>query len=111
MKIPSGLFLEVMQEALTGPPVRLELGAQAVQLRQRFYRVRQSCWDKGDPRFAILKFQISGNELVISRHRDPDAIRHRLRLRALREMFAIAREYRVTLERPDKADDREGPGQ
>ncbi len=101
MKIPSGLFHEVMEEALlTGPPVRLELGAQAVQLRQRFYRIRQTCWERGDPRFAFLKFQISGTELVISRHRDPDAIRHRLRLRALREMFAFAREYRAGLEQP-----------
>ncbi len=101
MTIPSKLlFREVMQEALTGPPVRLELGSQAVKLRQRFYRVRQSCWEEGDPRFAFLKFQISGNELVISRHSDPQAIRHRIRLRALREMFAFAREYRAGLEQP-----------
>ena len=106
MKIPSGLFLEVMEEALCGPPVRLELGAQAVQLRQRFYRVRQSCWERGDPRFAFLKFQISGTELVISRHPDPQAIRHRIRLRALREMFAIAREYRAGLVRPTGEDAR-----
>ncbi len=100
MKIPSGLFREVMEEALSGPPVRLELGAQAVQLRQRFYRVRQSCWEQGDPRFAFLKFQISGTELIISRHADPQSIRHRIRLRALREMVAFAREYRASLEQP-----------
>ncbi len=112
MTIPSKLlFLEVMEEALTGPPVRLELGAQAVQLRQRFYRIRQSCWEEGDARFAFLKFKFSGTELVISRHPDPDAIRHRIRLRVLREMFAYAREYRVKLEQADKAADREGPGE
>ena len=106
MKIPSGLFLEVMEEALTGPPVRLELGAQAATLRQRFYRVRQTCWEQGDARFAFLKFQISGNELVISRHSDPDAIRHRIRLRALREMVTFAREYRAGLDRPTGEDAR-----
>jgi hypothetical protein len=100
MKIPSGLFLEVMEEALSGPPIRLEVGAQAVQLRQRFYRVRANCWEEGDSRFAFLKFQISGTELIISRHPDPQAIRHRIRLRALREMVAFAREYRAGLEQP-----------
>ena len=108
MKIPSELFLEVMLEALSGPPVRLELGAQAVQLRQRFYRIRQSCWEDGDPRFAYLKFRISGTELVISRHPDPQSIRHRIRLRALREMFAFAREYRAGLAQPTGDDTRTG---
>jgi hypothetical protein len=51
-----------------------------------------------------LKFQISGNELVISRHSDPDAIRHRIRLRVFREMFAFAREYRAGLVRPTGED-------
>ncbi len=112
MTIPSKLlFLEVMQEALTGPPVRLEVGAQAVKLRQRFYRIRHNCWEEGDVRFAFLKFRISGTELGISRHSDPQAIRHRIRLRALREMFAYAREYRVKLVQADKAADREGPGE
>ncbi len=108
MKIPSGLFLEVLEEALSGPPVRLELGAQAVQLRQRFYRVRANFWEAGDARFAFLKFQISGTELVISRHRDPQAIQHRIRLRALREMFAFAREYRARLDQPIGEDARTG---
>ena len=106
MTIPAELFIQVMEEALSGPPVRLELGAQAAKHRQRFYRVRQSCWEQGDPRFAFLKFQISGTELIISRHADPDGIRHRIRLRALREMFAYAREYRAKLERPAGEDAR-----
>jgi len=104
MKIPSGLFLEVMEEALSGPPVRLELGAQAVQLRQRFYRVRQSCWEEGDPRFAFLKFQISGTELVISRHADPASVECRLRFRILREAFAFARKQGASLDRPHDED-------
>ena len=106
MKIPSGLFLEVMEEALSGPPVRLELGSQAATLRQRFYRVRARCWEQGDARFAFLKFRISGTELVISRHPDPQAIRQRIRLRALREMVAFAREYRAGLVRPTGEDAR-----
>ncbi len=106
MTVPAELCIEVMLEALGGPPVRLELGAQAVKQRQRFYRIRQSCWDEGDPRFEYLKFRISGTELVISRHPDPSAIRHRIRLRALREMFAIAREYRADLVRPTGEDAR-----
>jgi hypothetical protein len=89
--IPAELFIEVMEEALTGPPVRLELGAQAATLRQRFYRIRQSCWERGDTRFAFLKFRVSGTELVISKHRDPALIERRLRLRILRESVAFAR--------------------
>ncbi len=106
MTVPAELCIEVMLEALGGPPVRLELGAQAVKQRQRFYRVRARCWEEGDSRFAFLKFQISGNELVISRHSDPQAIRHRIRLRALREMVAFAREYRAGLVRPTGEDAR-----
>jgi hypothetical protein len=100
VKIPSKLFLEVMEEALNGPPVRLELGSQAATLRQRFYRVRQSCWERGDTRFAFLKFRISGTELVISKHRDPALIERRLRLRILREAVAFARKQGVGLDRP-----------
>jgi hypothetical protein len=108
MKIPSGLFLEVMEEALSGPPVRLELGSQAATLRQRFYRIRTRCWEQGDARFAFLQFKISGTELIVSQHADPQAIRHRIRLRALREMFAIAREYRAGLAQPTGDDTRTG---
>ncbi len=106
MKIPSVLFLEVMEEALTGPPIRLEVGAQAVQLRQRFYRIRQSCWEEGDPRFAFLKFQISDTELVISRHPDPALIQRCLRLRILREAVVFARKQGVGLDRPNGQDAR-----
>jgi hypothetical protein len=109
MTIPSKLlFLEVMQEALGGPAVRLELGSQAVKLRQRFYRIRQRCWEEGDVRFAFLRFRIRGSLLIIDRHPDSEAIRHRIRLRALREMFAFAREYRASLERPTGEDARTG---
>ncbi len=107
MKIPSKLlFLEVMQEALSGPPVRLELGSQAATLRQRFYRVRACCWEQGDPRFAFLKFQISGTELVISRHPDPALIQRCLNFRILREAVAFARKQGVGLDRPTGADAR-----
>ena len=109
MTIPSKLlFLEVMQEALTGPPVRLELGAQAVQLRQRFYRIRQTCWEDGDARFAFLKFRISGTELVISRHADPESVERRLHFRILREAFAFARKRGASLDRPHDEDARTG---
>ena len=114
MKIPSKLFLEVMEEALEGRAVRLELGAQAVKLRQRFYRVRARCWEEGDPRFAFLKFQISGTELVISRHADPALIQRRLRFRILREAVAWAREQGAGLERPAgeiPADNQKEPGE
>ncbi len=106
MTIPAELFIDVMLEALGGPPVRLELGAQAVILRQRFYRVRQSCWEEGDPRFAFLKFQISGTELVISRHPDPALIQRCLRLRILREAVVFARKQGVGLDRPNGQDAR-----
>ncbi len=100
MKIPSGLFLEVMEEALSGPPVRLELGSQAVKLRQRFYRVRASCWERGDVRFAFLRFRIRGPLLIIDRHSDPASVERRLRFRILREAFAFAREQGTCLEQP-----------
>ncbi len=108
MTIPAELFLDVMVEALTGPPVRLELGSQAATLRQRFYRVRQSCWERGDTRFAFLKFEISGAELVISRHADPESVERRLHFRILREAFAFARKQGASLDRPHDEDARTG---
>ena len=106
MKIPRELCIEAMTAALSGPPVRLELGAQAVNIRQRFYRVRAGCWEEGDPRFAFLNFKISGTELVISRHADPALIQRRLRFRILREAFAWARKQGAGLDRPSGEDAR-----
>jgi hypothetical protein len=107
MLISNAVCLRLMDDALQ-EPIRIECGSDATRIRQRFYRVRQQCWEQGDARFAFLKFQISGTELVISRHADPQSIRHRIRLRALREMFAIAREYRAGLAQPTGDDTRTG---
>jgi hypothetical protein len=107
MLISNAVCLRLMDDALQ-EPIRIECGSDATRIRQRFYRVRQQCWEQGDPRFAFLQFKISGTELVISRHVDPQSIRHRIRLRALREMFAIAREYRAGLAQATGDDTRTG---
>ncbi len=63
------------------------------RVRQRFYRVRQRCLARGDHRFVILRFQITGSSLVISRHPDPEIRWHRHKLRVLRELRAFVVEY------------------
>ena len=105
MLISNAVCLRLMDDALQ-EPIRIECGSDATRIRQRFYRVRQQCWERGDVRFAFLKFQISGTELVISRHADPESVERRLRFGALREMFAFAREYRAGLVRPTGEDAR-----
>ncbi len=96
---PNSFCLDAMREALRAP-VRLECGADVARVRQRFYRVRQRDLAQGDPRFVILRFQIDGASLVISRHPDPEVRKHSYRLRLLREMRAIVAEYRTKEGRP-----------
>ncbi len=84
----TSLCLDAMQDALRAP-VRLEAGGDVERVRQRFYRVRQHCQAQGDHRFVILRFQIDGSSLVISRHPDPDSRWHRHKLRMLRELRAF----------------------
>jgi hypothetical protein len=99
MLISNAICLRLMDDAML-EPIRIECGSDATGIRQRFYRVRQQCWERGDARFAFLKFQISGTELVISRHRDTAAIEQRLRFRILREAVAWARKQGAGLEQP-----------
>ena len=82
------LCLEAMRGALRAP-VRLECGADVVRVRQRCYRVRQRDLSQADPRFVILRFQIDGSTLVISRHPDPVLRKLRYKLQILREMRAL----------------------
>ncbi len=96
---PRSFCLEAMRHALRAP-VRLECGADVTRVRQRFYRVRQRDLAQGDPRFVILRFQIDGSTLVISRHPDAAMRKLRYRLRILREMRAIVDEYRTKEGRP-----------
>ena len=93
------LCLNAMRGALKAP-VRLECGSDVVRVRQRCYRVRQSCLAQGDPRFIFLRFQIKGSSLVISRHPDPELRKHRHKLRVLREMRAFVVEYGTGVGRP-----------
>ncbi len=81
-----------MERALLAP-VRLEAGGDLERVRQRCYRVRQHCLAQGDHRFVILRFQIDGSSLVISRHPDPGLRWHRHKLRVLRELRAFVVEY------------------
>ncbi len=99
MMLSTHLCLEAMRDALRAP-VRLECGADVTRVRQRFYRVRKRDLAQGDPRFVILRFQIDGSTLVISRHPDPVLRKLRYRLRLLREMRAIVDEYRTKEGRP-----------
>ncbi len=99
MMLSTHLCLEAMRDALRAP-IRLECGADVARVRQRFYRVRQRDLAQGDPRFVILRFQIDGSALVISRHPDPESRWHGHRLRMLREMRAFIAEYGARAGRP-----------
>ncbi len=92
MLYSTSFCLDAMECALLAP-VRLEAGGDVERLRQRFYRVRQHCLAQGDHRFVILRFQINGSSLVISRHPDPEIRWHRHKLRVLREWRAFVVEY------------------
>ncbi len=96
---PRSFCLDAMREALRAP-VRLVCGADVPRVRQRFYRVRKRDLAQGDPRFVILRLQIDGSTLVISRHPDPVLRKLRYKLRILREMRAIVAEYRTKEGRP-----------
>jgi hypothetical protein len=93
-----------MEDALQ-EPVRIECGRDVARFRQCFYRARQYCDSWGDDRFMLLRFRIDGSELVIERHPDPDAVRWRYKLRALREAVSYALSGASGRDgQPDKAD-------
>ncbi len=96
---PMSFCLGAMREALRAP-VRLECGADTEKIRQRCYRARQKCLAQGEDRFVILRFQIDGSTLVISRHPDPKLKWHCHKLRVLREMCAFIAEYGARAGRP-----------
>jgi hypothetical protein len=89
MLISRRTCIKLMTDALR-EPVRIDCGTNVARIRQCFYRVRQYCDSWGDDRFMFLRFRIDGTELVIERHPDPDAIRQRYKLRALREAVSYA---------------------
>ncbi len=91
--------LDAMERALLAP-VRLQCGADVERVRQRFYRARQHCLAQGDHSFVILRFQIEGSSLVISRHPDPETRWHRHKLRVLRELRAFIVEYGTGVGQP-----------
>ncbi len=99
MLYSTAFCVDAMEQALLAP-VRLEAGGDVERLRQRFYRVRQHCLAQGDHRFIILRFQIDGSSLVISRHPDPGLRWHRHKLRVLRELRAFVVEYSTGVGRP-----------
>ncbi len=101
MPLPNSRCVEIMKEALL-EPVRLECGADVERVRQRFYRVRQHSLAQGDHRFVILRFQINGSSLVISRHPDPEIRWHRHKLRVLRELRAFVVEYGAGVNKPNR---------
>jgi hypothetical protein len=105
MLISRRTCIQLMEDALR-EPVRMNCGPDAARYRQCFYRIRQYCDSWGDDRFMFLRFRIDGNELVIERHPDPDAVRQRYKLRALREAVAYALSRRASERegQPDKAD-------
>ncbi len=91
--------LDTMERALLAP-IRLEAGEDVERVRQRCYRVRQHSLAQGDHRFVILRFQLVGSSLVISRHPDPGLRWHRHKLRVLRELRAFVVEYGTGAGRP-----------
>ncbi len=98
MLISKARCVELMNDAL-GAPVRVNCGPSVERSRQRFYRARQHCQARGDYRFVILRFQIDGFSLVISRHPDPKSRWHRHKLRVLRELRAFVVEYGTGVDR------------
>ena len=95
MLISRRTCIKLMEDALQ-EPVRMSCGPDAARIRQCFYRVRQYCDSWGDDRFMLLRFRIDGSELVIERHPDPDAVRWRYKLRALREAVSYALSRRAS---------------
>ena len=89
MLISRSLCIRLMKDALQ-EPVRMSCGRDVARYRHCFYRIRQYCDSWGDDRFMFLRFRIDGSELVIERHPDPDAVRRRYKLRALREAVSYA---------------------
>ena len=90
MLISRSLCIRLMKDALQ-EPIRIHCGPDAAGYRQCFYRTRQYCDSWGDDRFMFLRFRIDGTELVIDRHPDPDAVRWRYKLRAIRDAVRYAR--------------------
>ncbi len=90
MLISRANCIKLMEDALQGP-VCIDCGPDVARYRQCFYRVRQYCDSWGEDRFMFLRFRIDGTELVIDRHPDPDAVRWRYKLRALRDAVVYAR--------------------
>ncbi len=105
MLIARSLCIKLMEDALQ-EPVRMNCGRDLARIRQCFYRTRQYCDSWGDDRFMLLRFRIDGSELVIERHPDPDAVRQRYKLRALREVvsYALSRRASKREGQPDKTD-------
>ena len=105
MLIARSLCIKLMEDALR-EPVRINCGPDAARIRQCFYRIRQYCDSWGDDRFMFLRFRIDGPELVIERDPDPDAVRQRYKLRALREAvsYALSRGASGRDGQPDKTD-------
>ncbi len=96
MRFSKALCIDFMEEALRAP-VRVECGADVERVRQCFYRARQHYQAQGDNRFVILRFQIRGSSLVISKHPDPESRWHRHKLRMLRQMRAFVAKHGVGL--------------
>ena len=96
MRLSKAHCFELMEDALRAP-VRLDCGPSVERGRQCFYRTRQHCLAQGDHRFVILRFQIDGSSLVISRHPDPKSRWHRHKLRMLRQMRAFVAKHGVGL--------------
>ncbi len=88
MLIAKWQCVEYMQDALQGP-VRIDCGPDVLRIQQCFYRARKYCLAQGDHRFVILRFQVDGFSLVISKHPDPGLRWHRHKLRMLRELRAF----------------------
>ncbi len=99
MRFSKARCFELMNDALQ-VPVRLECGPDVERIRSRFYRARQWRQARGDYRFVILRFQIDGFSLVISKHPNPESRWHRHKLRVLREMRAFVVEYGAGVGRP-----------
>lgn len=71
-----------------------------------FLPARQYCDSWGDDKFAVLRFRVDGNSLIIDRHPDPESVWRRYKMKALREAvsYALSRDAGSQNGQPDRSE-------
>ena len=89
MRFSKARCVELMNDAIQAP-VRLECGPDVGRVRQRCYRVRQSCQARGNFRFDRLSFVLEGSTLLVIKRRPVSPLRQlRQKVAMLKRMCDI----------------------